>query len=177
MKYRASYFKNGGGVNIEYFNTLDELNKYNEENNVKNHNLHEECFLSEIIKDGYVVCVEGDEDLEDIEISNYLKSLPKYMMLNNIYNEPQKLLNLKNLEVDVLIIQSTGVRRDEINQLQDWYISQNLPFPKAIVSLCVDAEDFMYKFIKASPFEIKQYHQAFFRDDEIEITRWIGCRR
>lgn len=177
MKYRASYFKDGGGIRIEYFNTLDELNKYNEDNGVSNHNLHEECLLSEIIKDGYIVCVEGDNDLEDWRISKHLKTLPNFMMMNNIYDEPHKLLTLKGLEVDVLIVQSTGIRRDEINQLQDWYISQNLPFPKAIVSLCLDAEDFMYKFIKASPFEIKLYDLPHLIDEDIELTRWIGCRK
>ena len=44
MQYRATYFKNGG-TEAKYFNTLDELNKYNEENNIKNHNL---CINSSI---------------------------------------------------------------------------------------------------------------------------------
>ena len=174
MKYRASYLNNG--AYSKEFDSLDELNTYNIQNNITNHNLHEELLLSEIIKDGYIVCVEGDDDLEDWQISKHLKTLPNFIMLNNIYKEPQKLLTLKGLEVDVLIVQSTGIRKEEINQLQDWYISQNLPFPKAIVSLCMDAEDFMYKFIKTSPFEIKQYTLPHLIDGDIEITRWIGVK-
>lgn len=73
--------------------------------------------LSEIIGDGLIVCIEGDNDLEDKELSAHLKTLPNFLMLNNIYDEPQKLLQLKDKVVDTLVVQSTGVRREEISEL------------------------------------------------------------
>lgn len=44
MQYRASYYK--GSVYSRFFSTLEELEAYSKENNIKNHNLHEELFLN-----------------------------------------------------------------------------------------------------------------------------------
>lgn len=172
MKYRASYYR--GGIYTKIFSSLEEIESYNQENNIKNHNLHEELLLSEIIGDGAIVCIEGDDDLEDEELSAHLKTLPNFMMLNNIYDEPQKLLQLKDKTVDILIIQSTGLRREEIDSLQQWYMKQSLPFPKNIISVLVDVDEFLERLISASPFEIKQYRNPCVVDGEVELERWVG---
>jgi len=83
MTYIASYYSKAEGLFKETFNTLSEVEAYNKLHNIKNHNLHQEVFLSEIVQDGLIVCVEGDYDLDDKELSNYLKALPNFVMLNN----------------------------------------------------------------------------------------------
>lgn len=176
MKYRACYYNDDVGIYSKQFSTIEELKLYNKENDIENHNLHEELLLSEIVGDGLIVCVEGDEDLEDRDMSDYLKTLPNFLMLNNIYDEPHKLLQLKDKVVDVLLIQSTGIRIKEIEKLQQWYMEQSLPFPKSIVSMHLNAYEFLGKFISASPFEIKQYNHPELVEGNIMFERWIGVR-
>lgn len=170
--YVASYHKNN--VFTKRFETLDEISKYNTENNIKNHNLHEELMLSDIVEDGLIVCVEGDNDLEDLELSKYLKSLPNFLMLNSIYDEPQKLMQLKDKKVDVFIIQSTGLRREAIAKMQEWYISQELPFPKNIISVLGEEDEFLVPLINKAPFEIKVFSKPNLLDNDIELERWLG---
>lgn len=172
MQYRASYYK--GSVYSKHFLTLEELEKYNKENNIKNHNLHEELFLSEIIGNGLIVCVEGDNDLEDRELSVHLKTLPNFLMLNNIYDEPKKLLQLKNQVVDILVIQSTGLRSEAIAKMQEWYISQELPFPKNIITVLGEEDEFLEPLITKAPFDIKVFSRPNVLDDDVELERWIG---
>lgn len=175
MQYRASYYK--GSVYSRLFSTLEELEAYNKENNIKNHNLHEELFLSEIIGNGLIVCVEGDSDLEDEELSVRLKTLPNFLMLNNIYDEPQKLLQLKDKVVDTLVIQSTGLKSEAIAKMQEWYISQELPFPKNIITVLGKEDEFLKPLITKAPFEIKVFSSPNVLDDDVELERWIGTMR
>jgi len=174
ISYEASYYKTS--VFTENFKTLEEMSEYNTANNIKNNNLHELCLLDDIISnDGHIVCIEGDRDLEDRELSNALKEYKNFKMYNYIYKEPKKLLALKDLSIDALIIQSTGIRKKEIDNLQKWYIESVGTFPKNIICILGDEDDFLYDLIKASPFKIKIYkHRSVAEDGKVKIERWLG---
>lgn len=173
MEYKASYYKDG--LYMKRFPNLEDLEIYNKENNIKNHNLHQEFLLSEIIEDNLIVCIEGDNDLEDIDLSKHLKKLPNFLMLNNIYEHPEKLLSLKDKQVDILVIQSTGLRIKAIKEMQKWYISLGLPFPKKIISVLGNEDEFLEELIEKAPFDIEIFNNPDVFNNDVLLERWIGA--
>ena len=76
MHFRASYIKNKQ-VFHKNFDSLNEMKRFNEANQIKNHNLYKIYSFDEIVKNGKIVCIEGDEDLYDSKISNFLNKKEK----------------------------------------------------------------------------------------------------
>ncbi len=77
--------------------------------------------LSFLTNDGLIVCIEGDRALYYDNLQTALEKYKKFTMLNNIYKETNKLATLKNKRIDVLILQTTGIRKKEIEELQRSY--------------------------------------------------------
>lgn len=175
MTYIASYYTDK--LFSKDFNSIKKLKKYNEENNIKNHNLYLECKIDEILKNGHIVCLEGDDELEEKELSTSLKKYgKKYLLLNNLYKKPQQLNQLKNIDVDILIIQSTGIRKEEIKELQNMYINKIGNFPKNIICILGGEEEFLYPLIEAAPFKIKVYSYKEVDNNNIIISKWLGTK-
>lgn len=150
MEYKASYYKDG--LYMKRFSNLEDLEIYNKENNIKNHNLHQEFLLTK-----------------------HLKKLPNFLMLNNIYEHPEKLLSLKDKQVDILVIQSTGLRIKAIKEMQKWYISLGLPFPKKIISVLGNEDEFLEELIEKAPFDIEIFNNPYVFNNDVLLERWIGA--
>lgn len=171
--YIASYYKDR--LFKKNFNSLEDLKEYNKLNNIKNHNLHFECTLEDIVKDGIIVCLEGDDDLEDNDLSEALEKYgEKYLFLNNIYENSNQLAQLKDKNIDVFIIQSTGLRKTQIEKMQEQYIKYIGNYPKNIVCILGEEDEFLYPLIKASPFKIEifKYHEV--ENEKIILSKWLG---
>ena len=172
MKYIATYYNNT--IYGKEFNTIEDIENYNKNNNIKNHNLDAIYTLDEIVKDGWIVCIEGDENIEDRKLSKALEKYPKYLLLNNIYENPNKLAELKELKIDVLVIQSTGIRREEIASLQKQYIEKIGIYPKNIICVLGEEDEFLYPLIKSAPFEINIFNHPYVENENIVLNQWIG---
>ncbi len=173
--YIATYYKDR--MFSKSFDTLEELNKYNKDNNIKNHNLHFECTLDDILKDGIIVCLEGDDDLEDYELSEVLNTYDdKFLMMNEIYKNPQKLMQLKDKNIDILLIQSTGLRYEQISQMQEQYIKHIGNYPKNIICVLGEEDEFLYPLIKAAPFKIEIFQYQDVNNGKIILSKWLGTK-
>lgn len=173
--YIASYFKER--IFSKSFETLEQLLKYNEDNNIKNHNLHFECTLDDILKGGIIVCLEGDDNLEDDELSEALDVYgDKYLLLNNIYENPNQLVQLRDKNIDILIIQSTGLRQTQIEKMQEQYIKHIGNYPKNIVCILGDEDGFLYPLIEAAPFKIEVFKYQDVDNGKIILSKWLGTK-
>jgi hypothetical protein len=105
--------------------------------------------LSEILtEDGYVVTIEGDDDLYDDDLAIWLKeNVKNYKLLNHIYKEPEKLMELKDLKIDVFIFQTTGLN-PMLPKLIDLYIEKIANYPKYFITVYRDGEDHSCKIDK-----------------------------
>ena len=127
--------------------------------------------LSELLTtDGYVVVIEGDSDLYDYELAKWLKANVKnYKLLNNIYKNPKKLLELKDLKIDAFIFQTTGLN-PKLPKLVDLYIEKVANYPKHFISVFRDGERHFRKIFKQmDSYEIYRY--GFVDKDEMYIIR------
>lgn len=173
MKYIASYYTNK--LFSETFSSIEELKEYNAKNNLKNHNLELECTINDVLQNGIIVCLEGDDNLSEKELSTCLKNYgERYLLLNNLYVNPQKLVQLKDKDIDVLVIQSTGIKKEEIQKMQEMYIQHIGNFPKNIVCVLGDEDEFLYPLIEAAPFQINVYSYQEIENDEIVLSKWLG---
>lgn len=160
---------------LKQFQTFEELKIYNEENHIRHHNLHFECTMNDILKGGIIVCLEGDDDLEDYELSEALNTYnDTFLMLNEIYKNPQKLMQLKDKNVDVLLIQSTRLRHEQISKMQEQYIKHIGNYPKNIVCILGEEDEFLYPLIQAAPFKIEIYQYQEVKDNKIVLSKWLG---
>lgn len=174
MRLLASYIK-GQSLFKKDFKDMKELEEFNKANSIKNHNLHEIYDFEELLGDGYIVTIEGDEDLYDEEFADFLHKQKNYKLLNNIYDQPDKLLELKGLEVDILVIQSTGVRHEDALRLQKWYIRNIGNFPKKIICVFGEEYEMLSELIKKSPFGIEVLNLSEVKDEKCEIIKWVGA--
>jgi len=127
--------------------------------------------LSEILtKDGYVVAVEGDTDLYDEDLGEWLKkNVKNYILLNKIYDNPKKLLELKDLKIDVFIFQTTGLN-PLLQKLIDYYIAEVANYPKHFITVSRDGEEHFYKiFEEMDSYEVYRYDEV--DEDSLYITR------
>ena len=176
MFYSASYIEDKS-IKKRVFNTLEEIEKFNKLNNVSNHNLHRFYNLDEVVDDGLIVCIEGDDTLYEYDLQIELEKFSNFLMLNNIYKEPNKLMTLKDKKVDVLVIQSTGIRKKEIKQLQEYYINEIGTYPKAIVCVFGTEDDILEDLIYAAPFNISIYNFRDIKNNKIILTEWVGVSK
>lgn len=127
--------------------------------------------LSELLtKDGYVVAIEGDSDLYDDELADWLrKNVKNYRLLNHIYDEPFKLMELKDLKIDVFIFQTTGLN-PKLLQLIDFYIEKIGNYPQHFITVFRDGEDFFWKvFNQMETYNVYNYNEV--DGDKMFITR------
>jgi hypothetical protein len=132
---------------------------------------YREVKLSELItQDGYVVAIEGDNDLYDNDLAKWLKdNVKNYILLNNIYDDPQKLMDLKNIKINAFIFQTTGLN-PKINELIDMYIKNVANYPKHFISVFKDKEDVFWKvFQQIEEYEVYHYNEV--DDNELYMTR------
>ncbi len=132
---------------------------------------YKEFELSELITDnGYVVAIEGDNTLYDNDLDEWLKNNVKnYILLNNIYDNPEKLFELKNIKIDVFIFQTTGIN-PKIKQLIDLYIQNIHNYPKHFISVFEDSERYFHKiFNELDTYEVYQYNEI--EDNKLLMTR------
>jgi len=175
MTYIASYYTDR--LFSLTFQSLEELKEYNTQNNLKNHNLELECNFNDILENGIIVCLEGDDNLSEEDLSTCLKNYgERYLLLNNLYTNPQKLAQLKDKDIDVLVVQSTRIKKEEIYKMQEMYIQNIGNFPKNIVCVLGDEDEFLYPLIKAAPFEINVYSYQEVEKNEIVLSRWLGTK-
>lgn len=132
---------------------------------------YREVKLSEIItKNGYVVAIEGDSDLYDEDLAKWLKeNVKNYILLNNIYDNPEKLFELKGVTIDAFIYQTTGLN-PKLHKLIDLYIEHIGNYPKHFISVFRDDEDVFWKVLE----QIKcyeSYHYKEVEDDELYMVR------
>ena len=63
--------------------------------------------IKDLLTDGYLVAIEGDSELYDDDLGDWLsENIDKYIMLNHIYKQPEKLLELKNIKIDAFLFQT-----------------------------------------------------------------------
>ena len=171
MTYTASYYQKERGMFKMSFNTFSELAEYNTTNNMRHHNLTIEYNLTEVVSDGLIVCVEGDENLYDEDLGEFLETLPNYKLYNNIYEEWEKLKELKGQTVDLLVVQSTGLMADKIKFLMEWYLKNDLPMPKNILCVLGDEDDFLKPFITETTMV---FTRPYIENDILIMDRWVG---
>lgn len=127
--------------------------------------------LSEILtEDGYVVVIEGDNDLYDEELGEWLKeNVANYKLLNNIYDNPEKLMELKDLKIDVFIFQTTGLN-PMLPKLIDLYIEKIHNYPKHFITVFRDKEEHFWKiFNQMDSYNVYHYNEVI--EDKMFITR------
>ena len=134
---------------------------------------YEEVNLSEIVQDGYIVAIDGDSDFYGYDglkqkLQDTYKN--KFLFLGNIYKNPEQLKQLKDLDVDVFIYQTTGVRYETLNALQEYYLKFIKTVPKNIISLF---EDDIYRlnsvFGNVNFFTLERYTSKKCNYDEIVL--------
>lgn len=138
---------------------------------------YREVKLSDLITDdGYVVVIEGDDDLYEDELAEYLKTnIKNYILLNNIYDNPQKLYELKHIKIDVFIFQTTGVR-PELEELIDLYIQNIGNYPKHFVTVYSDGERHFNKvFEQLKTYEVYRYSYIDDNNEMIIIRQDHAC--
>ena len=118
--------------------------------------------LSEILtKDGYVVVIEGDDDLYDDDLAKWLKeNVSNYKLLNQIYKKPEKLMELKDLKIDVFIFQTTGLN-PKLPQLIDLYIEKINNYPEHFITVFRDGEEHFWKiFNQLDTYNVYKYDEV-----------------
>ena len=118
--------------------------------------------LSEILtKDGYVVVIEGDDDLHDDDLAKWLKeNVSNYKLLNQIYKKPEKLMELKDLKIDVFIFQTTGLN-PKLPQLIDLYIEKINNYPEHFITVFRDGEEHFWKiFNQLDTYNVYKYDEV-----------------
>ena len=176
--YTASYWQANTGLKQIDFENKEDITRYNSAEGIKHHNLHFTCTLDELInkRDGLIICIEGDDDLYDEELSTLLHKLPNFIMYNNIYDCPEKLSMLKGTSVIALIVQSTGVRYKELQEIQKQYIDNIGVFPENLICVLGDEDTFLKPLTKAAP-EMKIFSIKGTSIDSINLTQWIGTNK
>ena len=127
--------------------------------------------LSEILtEDGYVVVIEGDDDLYDDDLAKWLKeNVANYKLLNHIYKKPEKLMELKDLKIDVFIFQTTGLN-PKLPQLIDLYIEKINNYPKHFITVFRDGEEHFRKiFNQLDTYNVYKYDEV--NGNKMFITR------
>jgi len=112
---------------------------------------------------GYIVIVEGDNDLYNYKgfVKRLKKDYPnRFIFLNNIYENPKALLELRDKEIAVFMVQSTGVHMQDgkIPYLKDFY--KNVvkgKEPKHIVSLFSDFNFPLRDLFPNTKYWVKEY--------------------
>lgn len=132
---------------------------------------YKELKLSEILtNDGFVVAIEGDNELYDEDLEEWLRdNVPNYILLNNIYDNPQKLMELKDIKIDAFIFHTTGLN-PKINGLIDMYIENIANYPKHFISVFRDKEDVFWRVFKQIE-EYEVYHYNETDGSELYMTR------
>jgi hypothetical protein len=121
-------------------------------------------------KDGYVVTIEGDSDLYEFELAEFLNNnCERYILLNNIYNNPQKLYELKNIKIDAFIVQTTGLS-PKLETLIDLYIKNINNFPKHFIVIFSGSENYFYKIFNELE-EYNIYNYDYVDNSNMHITR------
>jgi len=132
---------------------------------------NQEVKLSELVSDGYIVAIEGDNDFYGYDGLKELlenKYKDKFLFLGNIYKEPGTLEKLKNINVDVFIYQTTGIRYEQLKGLQEFYMQHIKTVPKNIISLFSDdIYRFSNTFDKVNFFTLERYESKKINYDEI----------
>lgn len=128
------------------------------------------AFKELLSEDGYVVCIEGDEDLYDDEIGKWLhENVKNYKLINKIYSSPEKLYGLKDIKIDVFIFQTTGLN-PKLSDLIDLYIEKIGNYPKHFVSVFRDGEDFFWKILnQMDSYEV--WHVGEIVDNKLYVIR------
>lgn len=127
--------------------------------------------LSELLTtDGYVVVIEGDDDLYDDDLADWLKeNVKNYKLLNHIYKEPEKLMELKDLKIDVFIFQTTGLN-PKLSQLIDLYIEKIANYPQHFITVFRDGEEHFWKvFNQMDTYNVYYYNEV--DGDKMFLTR------
>ena len=127
--------------------------------------------LSELLtKDGYVVAIEGDDDLYDDDLAVWLKeNVKNYKLLNHVYEQPEKLFELKNLKIDVFIFQTTGLN-PKLPKLIDLYIEKIGNYPKHFITVFRDWEEHFWKvFNQLDAYNVYHYNEV--SGDKMFMTR------
>jgi hypothetical protein len=137
---------------------------------------YREVKLSDLrTKDGYVVAIEGDDKLYDKELDQWLKeNVDNYILLNNIYDHPEKLAQLKDIKIDAFIFQTTGIR-PELQTLIDLYIEKIGNFPKNWITVFMDKEDCFWKIFKLMD-EYEVYLYEYVHDDLYMVRQDHSCK-
>lgn len=133
-------------------------------------NYREIDFNTLLTEDGYVVCIEGDEDLYDDKIAEWLHSNVKnYKLVNNIYNSLEKLYELKDIKIDVFIFQTTGLN-PKLKELINLYIEKIGNYPKNFVTVFRDGEEIFWKvFSQMDSYEV--WHCGEILDNKLYVIR------
>jgi len=129
---------------VEIEVSQEELNSAIEE--MSSFNDYQRVNLSDLVKHGYVVAIEGDNDFYGYNgLKQQLQKIykDKFLFLGNIYKDPEQLKQLKNLNVDVFIYQTTGIKYESLKALQEYYLKFIKTVPSNIISLF---EDDIYRF-------------------------------
>jgi hypothetical protein len=132
---------------------------------------YREVELQELLTDnGYVVAIEGDDDLYDDDLAEWLKTYCKnYKLLNHIYKEPKKLLDLKDINIDVFIFQTTGLN-PQLPQLIDLYIEKVGNYPKHFITVFRDGEEHFWKIFQQMD-SYNVYHYKEIDGDKLYMIR------
>lgn len=172
MEYLADYYKENRMI-TKVFPSFDDLLEYNTNNSTKHCNLSIEYSLEEIVpKSGLIVCVEGDEDLYHKKLGDFLKTQENYRLFNNIYEDYEKLKELKGKQVDLLVVQSTGIMFDQINYLMKWYLGNELPLPKNILCVFGDEDEFLGSLMTKNT---KIFDKPNISDGKLFLRRRVGA--
>ena len=172
MEYLADYYKENKMI-TKVFPSFNDLLEYNTNNSTKHYNLSIEYSLQEVVSSGgLIVCVEGDENLYDEDLGDFLQTQENYRLFNNIYEDYEKLKELKGKQVDLLVVQSTGIMVDQINYLMKWYLGNELPLPKNILCVFGDEDEFLGSLMTE---DTKIFDKPDISDGKLFFRRWVGA--
>jgi len=131
---------------------------------------YKEVKLSEVLKDGYLVAIEGDNSLYDEDLDKWLKeNVKNYILLNNIYDNPEKLFQLKDIKIDAFIFQTTGLN-PKLKSLISLYTTEIGNYPKHFITVFRDSEDFFWEvFRELKEYEVYQYNEV--DKNDLHMTR------